>query len=89
MTGGLVHHLGVNIIVTTCAFHHGRVRCHANNEAALVATTAVRVISTTIVAIEDQKRDSNERHVKATTVTSAKLHFISRLRGGSSLLDTA
>jgi len=89
MTGRLVHHRGVEIIVTRCAFHHGRVQCHEKIEAAIVAMTTVRVISTTIAAIEDRKNDSNERHVKATAVTSAKRHSINRLRGGSRLPDKA
>jgi len=83
MTGRLVHHRGVEIIVTTC----GRAQCHAKKEAAILATTTARATSTTIVAMEDQTRDSNERHVKATAVTSAKPHVISRLRGGSTSLD--
>ena len=85
MTGRLVHHRGVEIIVTTC----GRVQCHEKIEAAIVAMTTVRVICTTIAAIEDRKNDSNERHVKATAVTSPKPHVISRLLGGSRSLDTA
>jgi len=90
MTGRLAHHRGAKIIVTTCSFHDGRVQCHAKKEAAIVAaTTTVRPISTTIAAIEDRKSDSNERHVKATAVPSAKPHFISRLRGGSKSLDMA
>jgi len=87
MTG--VHHRGVEIIVKTRASHYGRVRCHAKIEAAIVATTTVRTISTTLAAIEDRKSDSNEQHVKVTAVTRAKLRFISRLRGASTSLDTA
>ena len=87
MTGRLVHHRGVEIIVTTCAFHYGRVQCHAKKEAAIVAT--VRAISPTIAAIEDRKSDRNEHHAKTTAVTTAKPHAISRLRGGSRSLDTA
>ena len=89
MTDRLVHLRGVEIIVTTYTFHFGRVQCHAKKEAAIVATTTVRAINTTIGAIEDRKSDSNEHHVKATAVTSAKLHAISRLPGGSRLLDKA
>jgi len=85
MTGRLVHHRGVEIIVTTC----GRVQCHAKQEAATVATTTVRAISTTIAAIEGRKSDSNEYHVKTTAVTSAKPRVISRLRGASTSLDMA
>jgi len=81
MTGRLVHHRGVEIIVTTCAFHYGHVQCQAKKEAGIFATTTVRAISTTIAAIEE--RNSNEHHVTATAVTSAKLHFISRLHGES------
>jgi len=65
------------------------VQRHAKKEAAIVATTKVRAINTSIAAIEDRKSDSNEHHAKATAATSAKPHVISRLRGGSSLLDTA
>jgi len=83
MIGHLVHHRGVEIIVTTYACHHGRAQRRAKKEAAIVATTTVAAISTTIAAIEDRKSDSIEHHVKATAVTSAKLHVISRLRGGS------
>jgi len=75
--------------MTTCAFHYGRVQCHATKEAAIVATTKVRAISTTIAAIEDRKSDSNEHHVMATAVLSAKPHVISRLLGESGLLDRA
>ena len=89
MTGRLVHHRDVEIIVTTCAFHYGRVQCHAKKEAAIAATTAVRAINTTIDAIEDRKSDSNDHHVKATLVTSAKPHVISRLSGESTSHDTA
>ena len=87
MTGRLVHHRGVEIIVTTCAFHDGRVQYHVNKEVAIVTTT-VRVISTTIAAIEGRKSDSNEHHAKATVLTSAKPQSISRLRGESRSLDT-
>ena len=77
MNGRLVHHRDVEIIVTTCAVHYGRVQRLAKKEAAIVAT--VRAINTTIDAIEDRKSDSDEYHVKATAVTSAKPHAISRL----------
>jgi len=77
MTGRLVHRRGVEIIVTTC----GRVQCHAKKEAAIVATTTVRAISTTIAAIEGRKSDNNEHRMRATAVTTAKHHFISRLPG--------
>ena len=87
MTG--VHHRGVEIIVTTDTFHLGRVQRHAKKEAAIGATTTVAAISTTIDAIEDRKSDNNEDHVKATAATSAKLHVISRLHGGSRSLDKA
>ena len=87
MTGRLVHHRGVESIVTTCAFHSGRVRCHAKKQTAIVATTTVRAISTTIAAIKDRKSDNH--CVKATAVTSAKPHAINRLRGESASLDTA
>jgi len=87
MTGHLVHHRGVEIIATTYVF--GRVQRHAKKEAAIVATTTVLAISTTIAAIEDRKSDSNEDHVKATAVTSAKPHAISRLRGESRSLAKA
>ena len=89
MTGRLVHHRGVEIIVTTYAFHYGRVQSHAKKEAAFVATTPVRAIRTTIAAIEDRMSDSNEHHVTATAVTSAKPHSISRLPGASTSLDKA
>ena len=87
MTG--VHHRGVEIIVTTGAFHDGRDQRHAKKVAVSVATTTVRAISTTIAAIEDRKSDSNEHHVKATVVTGAKPHSISRSRGASKSLDMA
>ena len=89
MTGRLVHHGGVEIIATTCVSHEGRLQYHVNKEAAIVTTMTDRAISTTIAATEDRKSDNNEDHVKATAVTSAKLHVISRLRGASRLLDTA
>ena len=90
MTGRLVHHRGVEIIiVTTCTFHNGRIVCQAKQEAAIFATTTVRVISTTIAVIEYRKSDSKEHHAKATAVTSPKPHVISRLLGGSRSLDTA
>jgi len=82
MTGRLLHHRGVEIIVTTCAFHYGIIQCHAKKEAA-----TVRAISTTIAAIEDRKSDSNEHRAKTTA--SAKPRFISRLPGASKSLDTA
>ena len=88
MTGRLVHHRGVEIIVTTHAFHYGRVRCHTKKEAAIVATGRA-IISTTIAAIEDRKSDSNEQLVKTTAVTGATPRTISRLRGASISLDTA
>ena len=78
----LVHHRRVEIIVTTCTFHYGRVQCHAKKEAAIVATVRA-IISTTIAATEDRKSDNNECRVKAIVVTSAKLQFISRLHGES------
>ena len=81
MTARVVHHRDVEISVTTCR----RVQRHAKKEAAIVAT--VRAISTTIAAIEDRK--SNEHHVKATAVTSAKPQSISRLPGASTSLDMA
>jgi len=84
-----VYPRGVEIIVTKRAFHIGRGQCHAKKEAAIVAAPTVRAISTTIAAIEDRKSDTNEHHVKATAVTSAKPHVISRLHGGSRLLDAA
>ena len=90
MTGRLVRHRGLAIIETAYAFHHGRAQDRNKKEAATVAaTTTVRVIRTTIAAIEDRKNDSNEDHVKATATTSAKPHVISRLHGGSRLLDKA
>jgi len=84
-----LHHRGVEIIVTTCAFHYRRVQCRAKTEAATVAMTTVRAISTTIAATEDRKSHGNEHHVKATVVTSAKPHASSRLSGERSLLTTA
>ena len=89
MTGRLVLHRGVEIIVTTNVFHKGRVQCQTEKEAAIIATTTVRAISTMIAAIEDHKSDSNEHHVKAIVGTSAKPHFISRLHGVSISLGTA
>ena len=89
MTGRLVHHRGVEIIVTTCAFHNGRVQCHAEKEAAIVATMTVRATNTTMPASEDRRSDSNEYHAKVTAVTSAKPHAISRLPGASRSLDMA
>ena len=89
MTGRLVHHRGAEIIVTTYSFHSGRVQCHAKKVAAIGATTTVVAISTTIDAMEDRKSDSNEHRVRATSVTSAKPQYISRLRGGSRSLETA
>jgi len=89
MTGHLVHHRGVEIIVTTCTLHNGRVQCHAKKAAAIVAATTVRAISTTIAAIEDRKSGNNEHHVKATAATGVKPRVISRLLGGSTSLDTA
>ena len=83
MTGRHVHHRGVEIIVTTYVCYKGRVQYQAKKEAAIVATTKLRAISTTIAAIEDWKSDTNEYRVEATAVTSAKLQFISRLRGES------
>ena len=82
-----VHHRRVETIVTTYAFHAGRGQRHANKEPVIVATTTVRVISTTIAAIEVRKSDSNEHHGKETA--SAKRRSISRLRGASTSLDTA
>jgi len=82
-----VHHRGVEIIVTKCAFHIGRGQCHAKKEAAIAATTTVREITTPMTAIEDRQSDSDR--VKATAVTSAKRQSISKLRGASKLLDTA
>jgi len=88
MTGRLLHG-EIEIVVTTCAFQVGRVQCHAKKQVAIVAVTTVRAISITIAAIKDQKNDSNEDHVKATAMTSAKPHVISRLHGGSRLLGKA
>ena len=48
MTSRLVHHRGVDIIVTKCAFHYGRAQRHEKKEAAIVAMATVRAISTTI-----------------------------------------
>ena len=74
----------------TYAFHYGRVQRHTKKEAAIIATTTARAISITIGAIEDhRKSDSNELRVKATAVTSAKPHAISRLPGANRSLDTA
>ena len=84
-----VHPRGVEIIVTTRAFHYGRGQCHAKKEAAIVATTTVRAIATTIAAIKDRKSGSKVHHVKALAVTGAKLPSISKLRGASTSLDTA
>ena len=89
LSGRLFHHRGVDIIVTKCAFHYGRAQRHEKKEAAIVATTTVRVVSTTIAAIEDRKSASNAHHVKATAATGVKPHSISRLRGGSRLHVTA
>ena len=89
MTGRLVHHRGAETIVMACAFHFRRVQCHLKKEAAIAATTTVRAISTTIGAIKDRKTYNNEHRVKATVVTSAKPHSISRLRGESTSLDAA
>ena len=87
MNDRLVHHRGVEIIATTCAFHFRRVQYHAKTEEAPIsATTTDRAISLTIAAIEDRKSDSNE-HGKATV--SAKRRSISRLPGESTSLDTA
>ena len=84
-----VHRRGVEIIVTTCTFYYGHAQCQAKKEAAFAATTTVRAINTTIAAIEDWKSYRNEQHVKATAVTSAKLHSTSRLPGASRSLDVA
>jgi len=89
MTGRLVHHRGVEIIVTKCAFHYGRAQRHEKKEAAIIAMTTVRAISTTIAAIEDRKTDSNEHYAKVSAVTSANPQSISRLRGESRSLNTA
>ena len=83
MTGRLVHHRGVEIIVTTCANPYGRVQCHAKKEAAFFATSTVRAITTTIAAIKDRMSDNNLHHVKATAVTSAKPRSVSKLPGGN------
>jgi len=88
MTGRLAHHRGVEIIVTTGAFQNGRIQRHAKKEAAIFATTTARVISTTMTAIEDRERDSNDYHGTATAVTTGKPHSISRLRGVNTSLDT-
>ena len=85
-TGRLVRHRGVEI---GARFQYGRVQSHAKKEAAILATTRLRAISTMIAAVEDRKSDTNEHHVKATAVTSAKPHVISRSPGGSRLLDAA
>jgi len=85
MTGPLVHHRGVEIVVMIVRFR--RVHCHTKKEAAIVAT--VRAISPTIAAIEDRKSDRNEHHAKTTALTRAKPHAISRLPGASRSLDTA
>ena len=61
MTARLVHHPGIEIILATSAFHYGRVQCHEKKEAAILATTTVRVIST-VAAIEDRKSDSSDYH---------------------------
>ena len=87
MAGRLVHHRGVETIMTTCAFHYARVQYHAKKKAAIGAATTVLAISTTTAAIEDRKSDSNEDHVKATAVTSAKPHVINRLLGQNRLLN--
>jgi len=87
MTGRLLHRRGVDIIPTTCAFHFRRVHCHAKKEAVIVATTTDHAINTMIAEIEDRKSDRNDHHVKATAVTSAKPHFVSRLRGASRSLN--
>ena len=90
MKGRHIQHRGAEIIVTACASRFGRVQSQEKKSTtAIVATTTVRAISTTIAAIENRKHDSNERHAKTTAVTSVKPHVISRLRGGSILLDTA
>ena len=89
MIGRLVHHGGVEIIATTCVSHEGRLQYHVNKEAAIVTTMTDRAISTTIARIEDRKSGSNEHHVKATVVTGAKPHSISRSRGASKSLDMA
>jgi len=89
LTGRLVHHRGAKIIVTKGAFHYGRAQCHVKKEAAIVVTTKFSAISPTIAAIEDWKSASEKHHVKATAVTSAKPHAISRSRGASKSLDTA
>ena len=89
MIGHLVHHRGVEIIVTTCAFPYGRARCHTKKEAAIVATPTVRAIGTTMATIDDRMSDGDEHHVKAIAMTSAKPHAISRLPGASRSLDTA
>ena len=90
MTARHVHHRGVEIIVTTNAFHYGRVQSHAKKEAAfIVATTTVRAIRTTIAAIEDQKSDSNDHRLTATAVTSAKPHSVNKFCGASPSLDKA
>jgi len=49
----------------------------------------VYAISTMVATMEDLKSDNTEHHLKATAVTSATPHAISRLRGGSRLLDKA
>jgi len=83
MTGRLLHHRGVESIVTTGVFHYGRAQCHAKKEAAIVAKTTVGAISTMVAAMEHRKSDDSEHHLKATAVTSATPLAISRLRGGS------
>jgi len=82
------HHRDAEIIVTTRAFHYGRVQFHAKKEVAIVATTTAGAISTTIAAT-DRKSDGNEHHVKATAATSAKPQSNSRLHGARASLDTA
>jgi len=73
----------------TCAFHYGRVQCHAKEEAAIVATTTVRAITTSIAAIKDRKSDGAEYRVKASADMSEKPHAISRSPGVSASLDSA
>ena len=84
-----VHRRNAEINVMTYAFQYGRFQCHAKIVAAIIATTTVRAIGATIAAIKDRKSDSNEHHAKATAVTSAKPHAISRLPGESRSLDKA
>jgi len=86
MKGRHIQHRGAEIIVTACASRFGRVQSQEKKSTtAIVATTTVRAISTTIATVKDRRSD--DHCLTATAATGAKPRAVNKLFGHSRSLN--